>query len=227
VHSGRGWTLRLAEGHAAALDRVVDPLDEVGLAGQDDLARWTSSEGVALASPDIGALRLQDELEFLFVDVVARDIEGVARDELACGLVRKTRDPEWLVDARQPPGEHVQCRETADALLALVADTGRAHRGPGELREREESLAVDRVERTIRVGGRDANAPDDLAAEHHRRGHRGMQTGLAQELRIPDHLAPRLDGVVADADDLAAPDHLRHERPHLLRRRAGHRRTES
>ena len=215
---GRRWTLGLAEGHALALHRIARTLRQVGLAGEDDLARRPGPERVALADPAIGALGLQDEVELLLAGVVPGHIEGVARHKRAGGFVREARDAEGLVHAGELPGELVEGREPADALLPLLPDAGRPHRRGGELREGEQALAVDRVEGAVGVGGGDADAADDLAVEHHRRGHRRMDPGLAQEFGAPARLAVRVDGVVAKAHHLAASDHPLHEGPDLLRR---------
>ena len=219
VDRGERRAFLIAEGHPAALHGVVDAAHQVGLAGEDDLARRAGAERIALTRPDLGALGLQDELEFPLVGVVARHVEGVPRDQRARGLVCELRDAERLANPGERPGQHVERREATDALLALGPDARRPHGGRGELREGEESLAVDRVEGAIGIGGGDAHASGDLSAEHHRRSHGGVDAGLAQQIRVPARIAMRLERVVADAHDLAAPDHLPHQWPDDLRRR--------
>jgi len=197
------------------------------LAGEHDLARRSGSDrNLRLACRGFVPTRFDHEVELVAAIVVARDRKRVAPRQRRGSVERKPRDPERLVHRRELPRQDVQGRQAADPSFALAPLVGRAERARREVRDREQLLSLDGVERSIRIGRSDGESGAKLALEDDRCHHGGVHAHLVGEpADRPVRLDATVGGVIPEEDQLARRDQLPQERtewhPLVAARRRG------
>ena len=107
------------------------------------------------------------------------------------------------------PCQDIQGGQAADPSFALAPLVGRPERARGEVRDGEQLLSLDGVERSIRIGRADGQSGAKFALKDDRRHHGGVHAHLMGEhADRPVRLDAAVGGVIPEEDELARRDQL-------------------